>query len=611
MTASSSSVIPRATAVSVPQREGARTRQVGWALELAYLLAVLAASALALSLVGRRPGWPVGQTPPDPTIVQLYAAHFRHGDFYPVWSSSDAFGLGTPLLLFYQRTFFTVGGFVFIVLGGHLKATMIATLAIFMVIGAYGMRKAIAVVSDSRLIQMTGSIGFLFTNWAFSEWFLRADQAEFAAYMIVPWLIYCCLALIKEERLSWWIVPTIVALFWAHNTVGLASVFLLTVTALVFLAQYGTSGLRLVGRRLVIATVLILAILGPGVIAEVKMGRYYDPASTIIGNNAYIHSFVFPHPWAYLVDTPFRWFGSSRTGAVPFGLNIQVDFAISGLLLLGLVASVIALYRRRKPGDFWSPPIDHYVLTVLCVSLVIYFFFQLSVSRPIWTSVWQLEVFGYAFRMMSFAIPLALVLAMIVADWFLRIYKSRWPRGSIWIPFGAATLWMASLILLSPITVSGPPTTQGAFPDAPFLPIGDLTPQPFATFRTSSAYRLFPEYLPVVQGQNSDRVYSLLHEREREAGSLSSVDCAVSQTSGQALESLKKTYSVVCRGSTELALPISFNPFTTVSERTVQGGLRHVQIIHVPTDPRIVVRVARAGSFTYVVRLPTLAGILL
>ena len=95
----------------------ARLHRIDWRYELVFLAAILIGAALALSLVGRHSGWSFGQTPPDPLLVQIYAAHFRHGDLYPVWSSSDAFGMGTPVLLFYQRAFFTVGGLVFIVLG--------------------------------------------------------------------------------------------------------------------------------------------------------------------------------------------------------------------------------------------------------------------------------------------------------------------------------------------------------------------------------------------------------------------------------------------------------------------------------------------------------------
>jgi len=83
----------------------------------------------------------------------------------------------------------------------------------------------------------------------------------------------------------------------------------------------------------------------------------------------------------------------------------------------------------------------------------------------------------------------------------------------------------------------------------------------------------------------------------------------VVQTSGTALESLRVTYRVACKGSTELALPISYNPFTSVEER-VSGTTRPLVTFHVPSDPRIVVRISGPQTRTLIVNLPTLTRIL-
>ncbi len=263
------------------QKEPVRGRfsRIDWPYECGFLVVLIGAVALALSVAGRRSGWPIGQTPPDPALVQIYAAHFRHWDLYPVWSSSDAYGMGTPVLLFYQRTFFMVGGVVFIILGGSLKATMVVTLGIFMVIGAYGMRAALAIVTESRLLRAAGAIGFLFTNWTFSEWLIRGDLAEFSALMIVPWLLYWCLKLVRDEWVSWTIVPTMVLLVWAHNTIGLMSVVVIGVSGAVFLVRYGRGGFRRVFVRIVVAAGATALILAPGLIAEVRMGQFYRSGS--------------------------------------------------------------------------------------------------------------------------------------------------------------------------------------------------------------------------------------------------------------------------------------------------------------------------------------------
>ena len=590
-----------------------RLSSVDWVRELIYLIAVLAAIALALSLAGRRPGWSIGQTPPDPMLLQIYAAHFRHGDFFPVWSSSDAYGMGTPVPLFYQKAFFMVGGLMFIILGGALKATLVVTLAIFMVIGSYGMRKALSVVTDSRLLQDIGSIGFLLTNWTFAEWLIRGDLAEFSAFMVVPWLLYSCLTLVKERRLSWLIIPVIVVLVDAHNVVALISIFALIVTGAVFLACYGFAGLRSIARRLALCIGLTSLILAPMVIAEVRMGEYYDPAQVINYENHLIFSFTFARPWWYLFDPSYHWLSRDNLQLVPF----QLDFAITLLLVIGLFTVLILWGRKfKRKTESELPRVNRPVVIVLVVSLAVYLFMQFRISYGVYTAVWQLHVSGYPFRMMTFAVPLALILAIVVADWYLRVFRiRRWPHGS-WVPSVLAAFWLASIILLSPITSHEPPAVAGASPYAPFEPIRFLTPPSHASFQTSRATPLFAEYLPKVEQRTGIDIpddvplYDGLHNDHIESESLSSVPCSVVQTSGTAFESLRVSYKVTCKGRTRLALPISYNSFTSIDQQVSRAVSRPVAVLHVPMDPRIVIQIQSAGSHSYAVQLPTLTSII-
>jgi hypothetical protein len=600
---------------STSQRAVVRVRfsTTDWGYELGFFAAVLAAIVLALSLAGRRPGWTLGQTPPDPALVQIYAAHFRHGDLFPVWSSSDAYGMGTPVPLFYQRTFFMVGGAVFILLGGALKPTMIVTLAIFMVVGAYGMRMALSVITESRLLRTAGAIAFLLSNWAFSEWLIRADLAEFSAFMIVPWLLYCCLKLIRNQQLSWLVAPVMIALVWAHNTIALASIVVLAVTGVAFVICYGLTGLRSIALRLIVSVGITAVILAPGFIAEEQMGKYYDPARTIIYDNSFLSSFSLPHPWSYLFDPSFHWL-QSNNGVVPFGLNIQFDFGITFLLLAGLIARVLIKLLRHERRD--TPPVNRAIIVVLTVSLLIYIVLQLRISLPLWHAFWQMKVLGYPFRMMTFAVPLALILAIAAADWYLRMYRLQRPDGPSSLPVILASAWLLSFILLSPATAHEPAPVASSNPYAPFFPISALTSPKYSSFQTSDTVPSFHEYLPVVRDRNgfplpnASLVYEDLHRNRREAASLSSVPCRVVETSGTAFESLRIGYRVTCAAPTQLALPISYNPFTTIDVLASDGAVTAVAVHHLADDPRIVIDIADKGPHEYVARLPTLTGIL-
>ncbi len=585
------------------------------AFELAYLLATVAAAALALSLAGRRPGWPVGQTfGQDPLLVQIYAAHYRHGDFLPVWSSSDAYGFGTPVPLFYHKAFFVVGATVYLLLGGALKPTLVITLAAFMVVGAYGMRKALSVITGDRVLQVVGSLAFLFTNWSFVEWLSRGDLAEFSALMVVPWLLYWCLTLVKERRVSWSVVPTMVVLVDAHSAVALVSTVVIAVTGIVFLASYGGVGVRAVYRRLVVAVGATAVILAPMLIAELKMSRDYDPASKITEFGADVaHHFVAPW-WGYLYLPAYRWLSPTNAN-----LDVQLDFLITALLVAGLIT--VTVRWSRRPSTTPASAVDRPVLAVLALSLGAYLFMQFRVSLPVYDVLAPFKVITFPYRMMTFITPLALLLAGLVADWYVRLARQRWPVRVHWVPPALAVLWLALLVLLGPVTAHEPPSAVSLVPNAPFLPVEALT----APAKTSVQHYpdvfveygpMFIEYLPKVNGadghelRSDSSIYQKLHADHGRDASLSSVPCTVTERSGTGFESLRQTYVVKCAGPTLVALPISYNSFTRVGEVGRDGQVRPVAVHHVPTDPRLVVRVDNDAPHLLAVDLPTLAQIL-
>ncbi len=217
----------------------------GLMIEAFYALFVVAAATLALSPVLLRSGWPLNYGTPAPLLlVQIYAAHLRHLDFFPVWSSTDGDGMGSPVLLFYHRVFFYTAGAFFAVVG-NLKFAVVTTIFLFLVVGAYGMRCALGLVTNRRLFSTVGSLGFLFTNYVFTDWLdPRGDLAEFSALMIVPWLLYWCLNLVKNGRVSFLLIPIMVVLVNAHSAIALTSLFCLFISLVVFWISRGWLELR-------------------------------------------------------------------------------------------------------------------------------------------------------------------------------------------------------------------------------------------------------------------------------------------------------------------------------------------------------------------------------
>ncbi len=592
------------------------------AAEAAFLAGVLATAALCLTLAARRAGWPTGQTDGnDVVLVEIYAAHFRHGDLFPVWSSSDAFGMGSPVLLFYQKAFFAVGGVVYLLLGGALKATLFATLALFMVVGAYGMRSTLRLVTTRPAIVVAGSLGLLVSNEAFNEWLVRGDLAEFSALMVTPWLLRWCLLLVQRRKASWSLVPVMVVLVDAHNAVALVSTVLLLVTGVVFLVTWGWSGLRAVAGRLVGAVAATTALLAPMLVAELAMARAYDPATKVTEFGATIrHGFLDP-AW-YVYDWGFHWLSRENRSAV----MVQLDLAATAVLVATLLVVAFRWVRRSGaragPGpDGVGVGVDRPTLAVLLAGLGAYLFLQLRVSLPVYDVVAPFKVISFPYRMLAVATPIALALTGLAADWLARLWAARRPdrpgAGRRGVVVGAAA-WLAVTVALSPLTAHEPPPLRaGFFPDSPFLPIAALTEPSRSTAATSFEGPLFQEYLPRVEvprgrGEVYTDVplYQSMRFHHRQSGSLTSVPCSVVQPHPMPFESLHFSLRVTCAGPTLLALPVSTNPFTTVDQVGPGGGVHRLTVVHVRTDPRLVVRVPGPGTRTLVVHLPTLFGVL-
>jgi hypothetical protein len=523
--------------------------------------------------------------------------------------------MGTPVLLFYHRAFFYLAG-ALSVLGLGLKASVVTTLGIFFVIGAYGMRQVLALVTTSRLLCVVGSIGFLFTNYVFTDWLVpRGDPAEFSALMIVPWLIYWCLGLVKLHRFSYLIIPIMVVLVNAHSAIALTSLFLLAIAFAVFVASSGVPALRAVAKRLVLSIACTSVLLAPLLIAEFRFSQVYDPATkNISGYNA---SSQFVSIGRYLYDGRYQWFSLLQT---PPGFNfVQIDFAIWIPIAAAIILLVIRLCRRRVGGiarsGLRSP--ESAVVVFVAGSFACYLFLQLKISYFVYRVLTPLQVINFPWRMLAYITPLGIILVVIIADRATRRISIRW----IW--YVLAVLWLASLVALSPIPLSQ--SQDDIITPTKLSPLALFTAPKSVDYRTFEGFfntygfpkgPLYEAFLPKVVTASGNEIgamiplYGRLHSHDAGAQSLSTVPCTVVGPSHAAFETLSLTFAVHCEGKTLLALPISYNSFSTVLVEGGTGTQRQIPYFRRATDPRVIIEVPGSMRETVIVHLPTLWGTL-
>ena len=580
-----------------------------WPYEAAYAALAAGTTALVLSPVLLHAGWPLNQGTTAPLLlVQMYAAHIRHLDLIPVWSSSDELGLGSPVFLLYHRAFFYLAGTLSL-FGFGLKASVVLTVAIFLAVGAYGMRASLGLVTSSRLLCTVGSLGFLFTNYVFTDWLdPRGDLAEFSAVMIVPWLLYWCLNLVRNRRVSFVLIPVMVLLVNADSAIALLSLFTLAISLIIFVMVAKLAGLRAVAKRLVISVTATALFLAPILLAEFRFLHSYDPQAK---NNSgpFMISEQFVHFGKYFYDSTHRWFSPNQYP--PQHNFVQIDFAIWIPIVAAAAALAWNAFRRgqrrdRRQSIFDS--VDRPVVRFLLASLAVYLFLQLPVSYFVYRLFSPLTVINFPWRMLAFITPIGLILIILVADRLKQLYSP----GILW--GSAAVLWLGSLVALSPLT-----SNYGLFASShQFSPMKLFTAPKSVDYQSYQGTPLYDIFLPKLVAPNGREVdpghelidYALLHRHQAGAQSLSRVPCSVVEPSHAAFETLQLRFSVSCSGRTRVALPISYNDYSTVFVETDRRALRQIPYFHARDDPRILINVPTSGMETVVVHLPTLWGTL-
>lgn len=93
-------------------------------------------AGMTLVPVAAEAGWPANhEFSSFFTRTAIYAEHMRQGDLLPIWSSADNGGFGSPQPALYHKLFYLLAGSLLVVIG-HLKASMLIAIWIWLVIGA-------------------------------------------------------------------------------------------------------------------------------------------------------------------------------------------------------------------------------------------------------------------------------------------------------------------------------------------------------------------------------------------------------------------------------------------------------------------------------------------
>lgn len=530
-----------------------------------FLLASLFAT-IPLTLVVLAHGWPMNHEHQQFFIrTYIWADHIRLGDILPIWSSSDAYGYGTPLPLYYQKLFHIINAALFILLGS-VKLATVATLYLFMMTGIYGLRAALRYLVSNEQIVTILPLVFPLTSYVLTDWFVRGAMAEISAVVIIPWLIWWCVKVLRTNTISYWIILIFPALFYAHNAIALISLIFvgISVAALCVYPKRITNLIQTTWKKCLICLVSVAVLIVPSLVLQSMMSHDYNPAEKI--DDIYNIETSFQEPLNYLFNREYVWLQNWA------GYTVQIDI----ILWASIVMATILLVGYRLNRGMRVLPRDTAVWAV-SAAVIVYSFLQLKIAQPIYEIVHTLALIQFPWRMLAIITPLLILLLAIVMDRLLKSFNRDIGRGAVYIPL---VVWLGLYVAFSPLTYRNNIEYKGiaSYPARSIYAGGEYLPITYSSKGT------------LIDNKGMMEIYSGIHRLSSKATIKEITDLR---------EGLERSFEVNSASAQEIALPVSYSRYMSVYVND-----QEVKAARDLRDPRLLVT-APAGKSTIRVELPT------
>jgi hypothetical protein len=366
---------------------------------------LLAASLLACSRILVLPGWPENH---DGVAcfqkVEIFRRALADGNLLPLWTPFAENGYGSPFPFFYHRLFNTLAGAVALAAGSSYTAVKVV-IPLLLFTGALGMRRALYAMGLGEFHAGSGALLLVFSNYAYTDWYVRGAFGEFAAFMLVPWLTLAALGVVQgRPRAGWGLGAVLSLIFFAQSTIFVFAF------ALVLVAFAGALVLSKDWRRalanLAQAALVVLPVTGPSVFGIWLFGKDLDLDRLRTGMFSVFRNFAPLED--YLYDRLGGWTSSTSGYSVEIGRGFNtlslVCFAAAaaGLARCGFSA---ARTRERLPAWF-----------LVLGSAVCYLALQTPLSAPLYRLAPPIQFIQFPWRLLAFSTPASIFILCLSLD---------------------------------------------------------------------------------------------------------------------------------------------------------------------------------------------------
>lgn len=322
----------------------------------------------------------------------LYDA-WQRGEWLPLWWSQGNHGLGSPMPALYHKLFNYVCALLLLVVG-QAKLALSMSLVLFSFIGSLGVSRLARRLGAAPALATVYALMLPFSNYAVADWLIRGAFAEYAAFMLLPWLLVALLDTLRTGELR--VLPItglMVLTFYAHSVMALyCGGLALLVAALTLLLHPGRRW-RFLWRG-ALAGMLFLAAVAPTLWLLRVLSRSFDLDYTLRHN--------------YRVEKHL----TTLSNAVLHGEAEYVGFSVAPdpelLALVALAALLVLVPRLRARADnAWREPALAFLLLALAASI----FLRTHGAAWLYEHVPGLRYIQFPWRLLSMTTVLLLGLA--------------------------------------------------------------------------------------------------------------------------------------------------------------------------------------------------------
>jgi hypothetical protein len=366
---------------------------------------LLLASVLACSRILVLGGWPDNH---DGVAcfqkVEIFRRAFADGNLMPLWTPLAENGYGSPFPFFYHRLFNTLAGAVALATGSAYTAVKVV-IPLLLFLGALGMRRALLTLGLGPFHAVSGALLLVFSNYAYTDWYVRGAFGEFAAFMLVPWLTFAALGVVRgTPRAGWGLGAVLSLIFFAQSTIFVFAF------ALVLVAFAGALVLSKDWRRALLnlgqAALVVLAVTGPFVAGIWLFGKDLDLDRLRTGMFSVFRNFAPLEE--YLYDRPGGWTSSTA------GYSVEIGRGFNTLSLISFAAVAAGLARRKVSADRVREMLPAWFLVV--GSAVFYLVLQTPLSAPLYRLAPSIQFIQFPWRLLAFSTSVSIFTLCLSLD---------------------------------------------------------------------------------------------------------------------------------------------------------------------------------------------------